>query len=257
MLQMLFVHVNAAFSLVRRHGAVVRLIVQIPADQQVHLLDELFVRGDIAALQRFFQGFRLFLRASARICREQPHDMLFHVSEAAFHQLGTGVLHDGVFHFHAHVVQNGFRLKRRFAVGQYLLGPMAASAEVERQILAAVIHICVVVRHPMRQAPAPQRIDGVLAAVAAETDIPADENAAAHIHPCCEIGTVRFAVRPQCKGVAGIRIAHPPVVAGDAFIVAAGIHAGLVVVRALTLAHKDAHSLRHIHRHAVKAAVRG
>ena len=75
--------------------------------------------------------------------------------------------------------------------------------------------------------------------------------------PCCEIGTVRFAVRPQCKGVTGVCIAHPPVVTGDAFIVAAGIHAGLVVVRAFALTHQNAHSLRHIHRYAVKAAVRG
>ena len=43
----------------------------------------------------------------------------------------------------------------------------------------------------------------------------------------------------------------------NAFIVAAGIHAGLVVVRAFALTHQNAHSLRHIHRYAVKAAVRG
>ena len=55
----------------------------------------------------------------------------------------------------------------------------------------------------------------------------------------------------------GVCIAHPPVVTGDAFIVAAVIHAGLVVVRAFALTHQDAHSLRHIHRYAVKAAVRG
>ena len=61
MLQMLVVHVDAAFAFVRRYGTVVRFIVQVSADQQVHLLDELFVCGDIAALQRFFQGFRLFL----------------------------------------------------------------------------------------------------------------------------------------------------------------------------------------------------
>ena len=257
MLQMLVVHVNAAFALVRRYGTVVRFIVQISADQQIHLLDKLFVRGDIAALQRFFQGLRLFLRASARICRKQPHDMLFHVSEAAFHQLGTGVLHDGVFHFHAHVVQNGFRLKRCFTVGQHLLGPMTSAAEVERQVLAAVIHICIVIRHPMRQAPAPQRIDGVLAAVAAEADIPADEDPAADVYPGGEVRPVRLAIRPQRKRIACIRIADPPVVACDAFVIAACVYACLVVVRAVTLAHQDAHGLRHVHRQAVKAAVRG
>ena len=130
-------HVHPLQLPVLRNGAAVPPHIEVSADERIHGLNELFVRGHMPLLQHLFQAFRLFRRVATRERFPKRAELALHIQELPFDGLRLGIAHLCAHKLDAQPLEDGRRVHRRARLR--LLGPVPKPAHVPRQELAAVV----------------------------------------------------------------------------------------------------------------------
>lgn len=86
-------HVHPLQLPVLRNGAAVPPHIEVSADERIHGLNELFVRGHMPLLQHLFQAFRLFRRVATRERFPKRAELALHIQELPFDGLRLGIAH--------------------------------------------------------------------------------------------------------------------------------------------------------------------